>query len=383
MKSYFPLYTLTIAFMINVSQVTAQITRIWLTHRTDKPSHIVINWESQKPGNSEVYFYCDKNNEYHIIKNENVTLHHIEIPLGKTDVAYYYRVQTGNEKSETYSFKSYPSEQNELRIAIVGNWGYSDNLDLSKLITDDPHLLLTLGDNVANLHEDCGIGVKDCVKPFLRLIDAAPGIFHSTPFMPILGNHDREIRPRGDKPPLEAVYDIDATAYRKFFELPGDEWKWKFEIPDFELCFIALDLNHINDLGSTWQTCHDFHIGSEQFNWFKTMMETRPKGYVITLNNEKNGSMRAQGHGLWQELFQKGTAVITGYGYFAERAEVDGFPYFNTSLKAGDMYPDEYSKMIQQVGGYILLRCSKNNPVKLEMKKLNGEVIDSKILHKQ
>ena len=38
---------------------------------------------------------------------------------------------------------------------------------------------------------------------------------------------------------------IDATAFRRFFELPGDEWKWHFDVPDFDVRFIALDLNHI------------------------------------------------------------------------------------------------------------------------------------------
>jgi hypothetical protein len=107
------------------------------------------------------------------------------------------------------------------------------------------------------------------------------------------------------------------------------------------------------------------------------MMATRPEGYVITLSNEGNSVMRSQENGLWQDLFQKGNAVITGYGYFAERAEVDGFPYFNTSVAAGTLYPDEYSKMIQQVGGYMLLRCSQSNPPNVEMKKFDGEIIDS------
>jgi hypothetical protein len=73
-----------------------------------------------------------------------------------------------------------------------------------------------------------------------------------------IGNHDKEIRPRGSKPPEEPVYDINATAFRRFFELPGDEWKWHFDIPDFDVRFVALDLNHISDFGTTWQACHSF-----------------------------------------------------------------------------------------------------------------------------
>jgi hypothetical protein len=79
--------------------------------------------------------------------------------------------------------------------------------------------------------------------------------------MPVLGNHVKVIRPRGDKPPDEPVYDISATAFRKFFDLPNDEWRWYFDVPDFDVRFVALDLNHISDLGTTWQSCHSYKRG--------------------------------------------------------------------------------------------------------------------------
>jgi hypothetical protein len=57
-----------------------------------------------------------------------------------------------------------------------------------------------------------------------------------------------------------------------FFELPGEEWKWSFDLPAFDARFIALDLNHISDLGTTWQTCHPFLPGSEQFEWYQQLI---------------------------------------------------------------------------------------------------------------
>ena len=65
------------------------------------------------------------------------------------------------------------------------------------------------------------------------------------------------------------MYDVDATAFRTFFPLPGDGWKWHFDLPDFRVRFVALDLNHISDRGTTWQTCHDFGPDSEQFRWYR------------------------------------------------------------------------------------------------------------------
>ena len=114
---------------------------------------------------------------------------------------------------------------------------------------DDPHLLVTGGDNVPNLYQPG----KEGTKAFASLIDDHPEIFRRFPFLPILGNHDREITPRGPKPPDHSVYDIEAKAYREFFALPGDEWRWTLDLPAFDLSLIALDLNHIQDFGTTWQ----------------------------------------------------------------------------------------------------------------------------------
>lgn len=90
--------------------------------------------------------------------------------------------------------------------------------------------------------------------------------------------------------------------------------------------------------------------------------------------------MRNQENGEWKKLFQKGTAVITGYGYYSERAEVDGFPYFNTSLKAGDKYPDKFSKFLHAVNGYMLMLITKA-AVTIEMKTLDGKIIEKFILN--
>lgn len=81
--------------------------------------------------------------------------------------------------------------------------------------------------------------------------------------------------------------------------------------------------------------------------------------YKITLVNERNQPMRSQENNEWQNLFQQGTVVISEFGYYSERAEVDGFPYFNTSLKSVDKYPDKFSKVLYDVNGYILLSLTK------------------------
>lgn len=240
------------------------------------------------------------------------------------------------------------------------------------------HLLLTAGDNISNIHTLCGDGNQACFKPYAELIDRYPALFRSTPFMPVLGNHDKQIHPRGNRPPKIPVYDIDATAFRRFFALPGDEWKWHFDISRFGVRFVALDLNHISDMGTSWQACHPFDKESVQFRWYKQLMEGPKPPFVVTIYNERNANVRAQEGGMWGKMLRQGTVAITGFGHFAERPEADGFCYYNTSLYGrGNRYPDAHSKFLKSQNNYVLLTFTKRPLAMIvELKDLDGAVLD-------
>ena len=365
-----------LACWLLAASASGQVNRIWLTHKNNDPGRIVVNWETARPGNSVVRFGLSQDYTETVAGEETATLHHVEIPIPERDTTYHYSVSTGDQTSADATFKAYPT--NVLRVAVVADWQGKPKLDAIQ--RDDVHLLLTAGDNIDCLHRLCGVGVKDCTKPYGELIDRYPELFRGTPFMPVLGNHDREIRPRGPNPPAEPVYDIEATAFRRFFELPGDEWKWHFDVPDFGVRFVALDLNHISDMGTTWQTCHPFDKDSAQCQWYEKLLDGPMPPLVVTLYNERNASVRAQVGGSWGTMLRRGTIAITGFGYFAERAEVDDFTCYNTSLSGkGDKYPDPKSKFLQSEDSYLLLTFTKN-PAKMvvEIKGLDGKVLDRK-----
>ncbi|CAN5687170.1 hypothetical protein BH11VER1_BH11VER1_33540 [soil metagenome] len=370
-----------VAVLLSISTTfAAPIERIWLTHASNDPGRIVINWETDQPADSVVEYGLSPSLGKQALSAEKVTLHHVEIPLEQRDVVYHYRVGSGADASAIATFKGYPTKA--LRIAIVGDWGYAPGKDLSALIKEDLHLLITAGDNVPSLHEKDRIGTK----AFSALIDSAPTLFRSTPFMPILGNHDREVTSRGPKPPEHAVYDVSAAAYREFFALPSDEWKWYFDIPGFDVRFLALDLQHIQDCGTTWQTGHPWQADSEQFQWYaKTMAETK-QGFVFTLINEKQGQLAGLTKGAWHEHFRKSSALVTGFGYFADYAELTGgLPYFNTCLKGdGSNYKDPQSKFFAQEDNYLLLTFEAGSPtVKVQFKNLRGEVLFTRDIQKR
>jgi hypothetical protein len=362
-------------FLLVVSAATAAessaIQRIWLSFQREEPTHVTVNWETEQPCGSEVLFGNSADLGGKVSKDEQVMLHHVEIPIPQKDVMYHYQARSGAQTSAVHHFKGMSSK--ELRVAVVGDWGFAKP-DLAALIKDDVHVLMTAGDNVGDLHQQG----REGTKAFSTLIDSQPELFRGTVFMPVLGNHDREIRSRGPKPPPEAVYDVEAKEYREFFALPGDEWKWTFAFPDFDARFIALDLEHIQDMGTTWQTGHPFDAASEQLAWYRQQMLPPRTGHTITIQNERNATMRGQLRGEWGRLFQQGSAVITGFGYFAERAVVDGFPYYNTALKGdGDRYPDPKSAFLASEHSYVLLTFKPKSPMRIEIKSLAGKVLDA------
>lgn len=369
-------FTLLAVQLSLLSSAFAQVERIWLTHRSNDPSKMVVNWMTKEPGDSVVRYGATEEYGHEVRITGRTTLHHVEIPLARKGSTYHYSVSTGNQTSPDATFKAYPTDV--LRVAVAADWQRKP--DLSAIRKDDVHLLLTAGDNISNIHRLCGAGNSDCIKPYAELVDRYPDLFRSTPFMPVLGNHDKEVRPRSNKPPEEPVYDIDAAAFRRFFELPDDEWKWRFDVPNFDVRFVALDLNHISDFGTTWQACHSFKRGSEQFEWYRKLMDDKSRRFIVTLYNERNASIRTKEDGAWHQMFRKGTIAITGFGYYAERAEVDGLTYYNTSLSGkGDQYPDPKSQFIKGEDSYILLTFTRN-PMRLvvEMKGLDGNVLDRK-----
>jgi hypothetical protein len=349
------------------------ITRIWLTHRSNDPSRLVVSWMSEKTGSSVVEFGTTPDYGRVVRIPGRRTLHHVEIPLTERDATCHYRVRTGDQTSTGHTFKAYPTDV--LRVAVVANW--QRRPDLSALLEDDVHLLVTAGDNVSSIWESSEPGEKESVAAYADLVDAYPELFRSIPFMPAQGNHDREIRPRTGRPPPQPVYDLDATAFRRFFQLPDEEWKWRFDIPDFRARFIALDFHHISDHGTTWQSCRDFDENSEQFHWYKELMEQRPSGFIITVYNERNAAIRNQAGGRWHQLFRKGTACITGFGHYGERAELDGLLYYDTSLHGrGHQYPDPHSKAVHGEDNYMLLTFDRaERTLVIEMKNLEGRTL--------
>ncbi|MDA3926249.1 MAG: hypothetical protein PF904_16255 [Kiritimatiellae bacterium] len=357
---------------------------VWLTCMRNIPSHLVINWVTKNPQPSIVRFGTNDACEIKALLKGNRVLHHVEVPLPKNP-PFYYRLEIDGVLTDAVLFQGIPEK--DLRIAMVADWGFA-SVKVNSLLKDKPHMLVTGGDHISRLH---GSGVKGesaklNLQPHLKLLEKYPELFRTTLFMPVLGNHDREIRPRAPLANLKApVYDVDASAYLSVFPLPGDGWKWYFEIPEFGVKLIGLDLNHLSDIGTLLQTGHDYRSNSIQLRWYAALMKDRPRWpFTLTLNNASCASVRNLCHGEWNRLIRQGTLCATGFGYFGEFSDDKGFPWFNTSLNGrGDLYKDPYSKFVAQEDNYLLFRFTRGNPqMHVDIKRLNdGKVLNTQTLN--
>lgn len=376
----FPLIALSLALWS--PSIFAKVERIWLTHQSADNNQIVVSWETTQPGDSTVEFGTSPELGQSVKVAGRHTLHHVEIPIPQRDVVYHYRVKSGGQVSEIHTFKGYPSKL--LRIAIVANIRADSKLNFAAIKKDDPHLLLSSGDT-AMQYQFATEADKEATKSHSTAIDTQADLFKSTPFMVSLGNLDRKIRPNGLSLE-EPGYDITATGYRKFFALPGKEWIWTWDIPDFDLRFISVDMSHTGDFGQPNQACNAFDKNSEQFKWFEETMNSTKAGYVITVFGETSSTVRRHAEGGWKRLIEKGTLAISGECYHAERTEVDGMAYYNSSVRGnGTFGHDPQAAFSDKTASYQLLTLDREaGTLKSELKALDdGRVLDSKTFTKR
>ena len=350
---------------------------VWLTCNRPVLDHITVNWVTPEPADSQVELRWPDGTLRRVRVAGKRTLHQVSVPLGVPAAGTYrYRVRSAARQSPWYAFQGLGQQQ--LRAAVVANWHRHVRLDA--LLQDKPHLLLTAGDNVPNLYSLCGEGKRRCIKPYLKLVRAYPELFRSVIFLPALGNHDKQIRPRGKRFPPQAVYDVEAEAFCRFVQLPDRELWWHVEVPQFEVRFVALDLHHTSDQGTTWQSASAFGRESAQFRWYRKLMEGPGPRYTVTLYNERHATVRSLARGAWTPLLKKNTLCISGFGHFAERAHWQGVAWYNTSLRGtGDRYPDPHSQFLAGEDNYLLLVLNRTrHPVRLQVqvKNLQGKVLE-------
>lgn len=350
------------------AETSEPLDRIWLTLSDEKARTVTVSWLSPESGVSTVFFGCDETCPTQALQPQetivagSVNLNFVQIPMPEEtgeDSRCFYRLETRTPDGRTFrsalhSFQ--PLSARELRLAFVGN--VHAQVIPPSVAAQKPHLLCLTGDLVPRLWED-GMTreeARENLKPYCQLVERNRDLFASVLLMPVPGNHDREIAPRGERisGPSES-YDVEASAFCRFFALPESRWKWFLDWEPLSLRLVGLDLNHISDFGTSLQTCHAWQKDSEQFQWFDRVSQCE-KEFLITFQNERCATVRSAESGAWQTLLARGTLLVAGFGHYAERAEADGLTCFNTSLYGrGAKYPDPKKTFFASTDNFLLL----------------------------
>ena len=116
-------------FIACVPATHAQVERVWLTHQSNDPSRIVVNWETSAPAPSVVNYGLSAKYDRAATAEGTATRHQVEIAIPEEDVVWHYSVGSEDHTTKDATFKGYPVE--ELRVGIVGDWGFAPGRDFS------------------------------------------------------------------------------------------------------------------------------------------------------------------------------------------------------------------------------------------------------------
>jgi len=104
-------------------------------------------------------------------------------------------------------------------------------------------------------------------------------------------------------------------------------------------------------------------------------MTCNPCRQIVTVYNGENKTVRKMAGGIWEPLTRRSGIILSGSGYFAEYAIVGGAPYLNSSLIAGDLWPDSVAEYSKSEASYVMI-IAEGKSTKVVLKRLtDGSVI--------
>ena len=370
---------------------------VWLTHSEPTADSVTICWMSPEPGESRLKIALEGEPEKEIVVEGERTLHQVKVPIALGTKRYQYQVFTGDKSSVPRRFKQYPDLREpgaELRVIIIGNRGYWNvkERNWNAVYALNAHLGVSVGDNVPLLYdaEHVGEAAVHNLARYVRLIRSQMTWFATTPFMPVMGNHDHQIRDRKivEKRPLTeeekknpvavAAYDVEGTAFREFFPLPDNRWTWHWNVPNTNVQFIGLDLNHDRDYGTTYGSCHAYHPESEQYKWFAKTIADTPDKIRVVLHNSAHSVGTHNDNALWK-LFNQCMVIFSGNSYIAARDRMKaGNLCYTTSLRglATAKFRQGETFYSEGIDNFTLLTITADK-IRIELRKLeDGSVLD-------
>lgn len=252
-------------------------------------SGIIIKWISDdgKPGT--IYYGLNLEKKI-VVKNVQKIeslycyVHEARITKLKPATKYFYKLESGDYKSSTFSFKTKPKSQTAVSFLAISDAQFMPDLALTvpamhKLAK--PDLIVFSGDLVNNpLWEDDWFGKeRSFFDIFTGRTKGAP-LFQNIPIYPSLGNHEFGEEDR-EGPYMDES--LNLFNYLTIFSLPGNERYYSHDYGNTH--FIHLNISRLWRLKPSkdprWPLGDPIHKGSEQYRWLENDLKRNKSKWTV------------------------------------------------------------------------------------------------------
>lgn len=297
-----------IFILVLILSVTAQESKLYeprqiiLTWQNSPQTTMTITWRTDQKGEKSIaYFSSDENlaiDDYKHQEAETFTfeetaawIHSVELIGLNPGETYWVVVQTDEQGSEKFSFRTAPAESADL-VFVVGSDAQHLRTQMDvireifrKAAQEDPDFFIYSGDFVNAELSDLEWDLFFDLWDELMITDEGRRI----PLIPAIGNHE-VVAGYGGRKEL-------AVFYYNRLKLPEPE---KYHVLQFgpDLTIISLDSNHTSP------------IDGEQLSWLEsTLEEYQDSKWVVVHYHDGawwgNDSMRAKLRSKWIPLFEE------------------------------------------------------------------------------
>lgn len=297
-----------IFILVLILSVTAQESKLYeprqiiLTWQNSPQTTMTITWRTDQKGEKSIaYFSSDENlaiDDYKHQEAETFTfeetaawIHSVELTGLNPGETYWVVVQTDEQGSEKFSFRTAPAESADL-VFVVGSDAQHLRTQMDvireifrKAAQEDPDFFIYSGDFVNAELSDLEWDLFFDLWDELMITDEGRRI----PLIPAIGNHE-VVAGYGGRKEL-------AVFYYNRLKLPEPE---KYHVLQFgpDLTIISLDSNHTSP------------IDGEQLSWLESTLEEYQDSKWIVVHYHDgawwgNDSMRAKLRSKWIPLFEE------------------------------------------------------------------------------
>ncbi len=249
----FILLTLPLAFC---SSAQAELKKGPYLQKLTKTSVTVV-WETTNDAAGAVEWGADESLGNRVEAGAS-SMHEVSIEGLQPDTAYYYKVSSGGEETQTYEFWTAPEGNVPVRFVAYGDSRSGENDHrrvISRIMEEDPDIYSNSGDIVPTGEDEVG---------WQTHFNVERDIMATRLMLPAIGNHD--------------VNGLNFEQYKKYFVLPTYA---DGENSDYEENYYYADWGPVRVI-TLDTTLAPLNLGSPQYNWLiQTLEDAKNNDYTL------------------------------------------------------------------------------------------------------